>query len=179
MVSVLWHNGDIANWHSALAIIPDENLGFFVGYNSVESVPAVNEFYSSFMEAFFPPQEANELPPSKSSIQVVRDLAGEYRSTRSVYNHVERITHFPGNGNVKVAVNPDGSLSIDGYKYTEVDSLVYSPVDWADTVIFHQDAGRNPTHMLFNSNPLFGYERVGMRHPLSICCYSAGVMCCC
>ena len=31
---VLWHNGDIGNWHSGLAIIPEQNLGFFVAYNS-------------------------------------------------------------------------------------------------------------------------------------------------
>lgn len=157
---VLWHNGDIGNWHSGLAIIPEENVGFFVSYNSNESIPAVNEFYSSFMDAFFPAQKASDPPPAESATQAARDLAGEYRSTRSVYNHVERITYFPGNGNVSVKVNPDYTLSIAGYAYREKGSQVYSPVDWADTVIFHQNSTGETTYMLFNSNPLFAYELV-------------------
>ena len=57
---VLWHSGDIGNWHSILAIIPEEKLGFFVGYNSNEGFPAVNEFYYAFMNAFFSAQEINK-----------------------------------------------------------------------------------------------------------------------
>ncbi len=157
---VLWHGGDIGNWHSGLAIIPAQNLGFFVAYNSIEGIPAVNEFYSSFMDAFFPAQEARNPPLAENSTQDVRDLAGEYRSTRSAHNHVERILYFPGNGNVRVAVNPDRTLSIAGYTYYETEFPIYRPVDWMDTVIFHQDGSRKNTHLLFNSLPLFAYERV-------------------
>ena len=157
---ILWHGGDIGNWHSGLAIIPAENLGFFVAYNSNEGIWAVNEFYSSFMDTFFPAQEASNPPPAENSTQDVRDLTGEYRSTRSVYNHVERIMYFPGNGNVRVAVNPDHTLSIAGYTYYETEFPIYSPADWTDTVIFHQDGSRKTPHLLFNSIPLFAYERV-------------------
>jgi hypothetical protein len=90
----------------------------------------------------------------------VRDLAGEYRSTRSVYNHVERIIYFPGNDNVRVSVNPDGTLSIAGYRFYEKEFLVFSPLDWADTYIFHQDDSGKITYMLVNSNQLYSYEPV-------------------
>lgn len=157
---VLWHNGAIGNWHSALAIIPEAKLGFFVNYNSIESYPAANEFYFSFMQTFFPAPEASSQPPAQNSAQNRRDLAGEYRSTRSVFNHVERLVTFPGNGNLRVVSNPDRTISIAGQIYAEIEPLVYSLPDGMDTVIFHYDGGGRATHMQFNSFPFFAYQRV-------------------
>jgi CubicO group peptidase (beta-lactamase class C family) len=157
---VLWHGGDIGNWHAGLAMIPEQNLGFFVNYNSIESYPAVNEFYAFFMDTFFPAQAASEPLPAASTAQDGRDLAGEYRSTRSIYNHVERALQFPGYSNLKVAANPDGTLTIAGAPYYEIEPLVYSPVGWNDTVIFHQGSRYSPTYLMYNSNQLASFERV-------------------
>lgn len=157
---ILWHSGDIGNWHSGLAIIPEENLGFFVGYNSNESLPAVAEFYYAFMNAFFPAQEADDPAPAENSNQNVKNLAGEYRSTRSVYNHVERIAFFPGTGYVRVTNNPDSTLSIGGQTFYQKGFLVYSLPDGAETAIFHQDGNGKIMQMLLNGYPMFSYERV-------------------
>ncbi len=157
---VLWHSGDIGNWHSGLVIVPDQDLGFFVGYNSIESVPAVYETYYAILDAFFPAQTALEPQPSGSSSTVVKDLAGEYRSTRSFYNHIERIASFPGNGHVNVKANPDGTLAIAGVPLIEKEPLVFTTLDGTDTVIFHSGEPGLPTHMQLNSNQLFAYERL-------------------
>ena len=157
---ILWHNGDIGNWHSGLAIIPEENLGFFVNYNSKEGIPAVAEFYYAFLNAFFPAQETDEPLPTKSPARDVKDLAGEYRSTRSIYNHIERIISYPGIGNVRVTVNPDRTLSISGQTLYETEPFVYRTPDGTDTVIFQRDGRGKITRFLVNSNQLFSYERV-------------------
>lgn len=157
---ILWHSGDIGNWHSGLAIIPEANVGFFVNYNSNEGNPAVAEFYYAFLNAFFPAQETGEVLPAKSPAQDAKDLAGEYRSTRSIYNHVERIISFPGAGNVRVMVNPDGTLSISGQTLYETEPFVYRTPDGTDTVIFHRDGREKITRFLVNSNQLFSYEQV-------------------
>ncbi len=157
---VLYHNGDIGNYHSALAIFPEVKLGFFVSYNSNESIPAVNEFYSSFMEAFFPAQETVSPSPVQSSAQNGIDLDGEYRNTRSVFNHVERIVNFPGNGNIQVKTNPDNTLSISGFTFYEKEPLVYSLPDGSETAIFHPGENGKPVHMQLNSLPMFAFERV-------------------
>jgi CubicO group peptidase (beta-lactamase class C family) len=157
---ILWHSGDIGNWHSGLAIIPEENVGFFVNYNSNEGFQAVAEFYYAFMSAFFPAQGTGEALPAESPAQDAEDLAGEYRSSRSVYNHAERIISFPGNGNVRVTVNPDETLSISGQTLNETEPYVYRTPDGMDTIIFHWDGRGKITHFHVNSNPLFSYERV-------------------
>ena len=155
---ILWHSGDIGNWHSGLAIIPEQNLGFFVSYNSNEGYPAVVEFYYAFMDAFFPAQAASGPLAAQGSAQDVNDLAGEYRSTRAIYNHVERIASFPGSGNVNVTVNPDHSLSIAGLTVYQKAPLVFSPQDGTDTFIFHQDDHGKISYLLVNSNQLYAYE---------------------
>jgi len=174
---ILWHSGDFGNWHSGLAIIPEQNLGFFVNYNSNEGYAAVIEFYYAFMDAFFPAQAARDPIPAQGDIKDVGYLAGEYRSTRSVYNHVERIMHFLGNGNVHVTVNPDGTLSFGGLTLYPKEPLVFMTQDGTDTFIFHQDDSGNITYLLENNNQLWSYEPVYWYETsafnllvLSICC---------
>jgi hypothetical protein len=47
-----------------------------------------------------------------------------------------------------------------GIRLYEKESFVYSPVDWVDTYIFHQDDSGEVTYLLVNSNQLFAYEPV-------------------
>jgi hypothetical protein len=112
------------------------------------------------MDAFFSHQETNDPSPAKIPDHDPNDLAGLYRSTRSVYRHVERITAFPGNGYVQVAANPDHTLSIAGQTYYEKEFLVYSPKEGNDTLVFHQDGTGKITHMQFNSFPFSAFERI-------------------
>jgi hypothetical protein len=120
----------------------------------------VNEFYLAFMNTFFPVPKSAYLVPVKSYPQDTVGLAGEYRNTRSFYNHVERIIQFPGKGNIRVAVNPDGTLSIAGQIYYKRDFLVYASPDGLETVIFHQDENGKTTHLQFNGLPMFAFERL-------------------
>jgi CubicO group peptidase (beta-lactamase class C family) len=157
---ILWHSGDIGNWHSILAIIPAQNLGFFVGFNSNEGFPAVNEFYYAFMNTFFPAENISDPPVVEGTLNNPNDLVGSYRSTRSIFNHVERIAQFPGITSIQVTVNPDKSLSISGASFYEKGFLAYTSQDGTNTLIFHQDGNGRITHMQFNGNPLSVYERV-------------------
>jgi CubicO group peptidase (beta-lactamase class C family) len=154
----LWHAGDIGNWHSMLAIVPDENLGFFVGYNSNGGISAVNEFYYAILNLFFPAQKANDPLPAAISSEARVDIAGEYRSTRSIYNHVDRVMTFPGKGNFQILQNSDNTITISGQTFSEIEPLVYASLDGAATLVFHT-VGKS-VQMYQSGNPLFAYERV-------------------
>ncbi|HSB66761.1 MAG TPA: serine hydrolase domain-containing protein [Anaerolineales bacterium] len=157
-IRVLWHGGDIGNWHSILAIIPDKNLGFFIGYNSNESIQAVNETYYAILNTYFPSHNNSEQPPIVMLSQDSVDISGEYRSTRSFYNHVERVTSFPGKGNFQITQAQSNTISIQGLKFYQIEPLVFSSLDGTGTLIFHLDG--KSIHMHENGNPLFAYERV-------------------
>ena len=155
---ILWHGGDIENWHSVLALVPDENLGFFVNYNSDEGLPAVSEFYYAILNAYLPGQKTSAPAPAEILPAAPFNLAGEYRSTRSVYNHVERISSFPGKGNFQILLTPDQSISIAGQTFYEIEPSVYSTQDGTVTLVFHQEGKSVDMHS--SGNPLFAYERL-------------------
>ncbi|MDD5368848.1 MAG: serine hydrolase [Anaerolineaceae bacterium] len=157
---ILWHSGDIGNWHSILTLIPEQKIGFFVGYNSNESISAVNEFYYAFLDAFFPAQATNQSSSTNTSTNPLSELAGFYRSTRSIYNHIERVSQFPGNGYLQISINPDSTLNLGGTTYYEKGFLVYSTQDGSNTLIFRQDANGKITHVLSNGFPLAAFERI-------------------
>ncbi len=155
---VLWHGGDIGNWHSILAIVPDENLGFFVGYNSNEGIQAVSETYYAILNNYFPNHNDTKQSPIVMLSQDSVDIAGEYRSTRSIYNHVDRVISFPGKGNFRITQAQSNTISIQGQKFYQIEQLVFSSLDGAATFVFHT-SGKS-VHMHQGGNPLFAYERV-------------------
>ena len=86
------------------------------------------------------------------------DIAGEYRSTRSIYNHVDRVISFPGKGNFRITQAQSNTISIQGQEFYQIEPLVFSTLDGTNTLIFHQDG--KSIHMHASGNPLFAYERV-------------------
>lgn len=155
---VLWHGGDIGNWHSVLALVPDENLGFFVNYNSNEGLQAISETYYAILNTYFPNLNESKQTPIVMLSQDSVEVAGEYRSTRSMYNHVDRVISFPGKGNFRITQAPSNTISIQGQEFYQIEPLVFSTLDGTNTLIFHQDA--KSMHMHVSGNPLFAYERV-------------------
>ena len=109
---------------------------------------------------FFRLKKLINSPIAGGSLNNPYDLVGSYRSTRSVFNHIERIAQFPGITSLQVAVNSDKSLSISGASFYEKDFLVYTSKDGTNILIFHQDGNNKITHIQFNGNPLSVYERV-------------------
>ncbi len=155
---VLWHGGDIGNWHSILAIVPEESLGFFVGYNSNEGIQAVSETYYAILNTYFPNRNDSKQFPIVMLSQDSVVIAGEYRSTRSIYNHVDRVISFPGKGNFRITQAQSNTISIQGQKFYQIEPLVFSSLDGAATFVFHT-SGKS-VHMHQSGNPLFAYERV-------------------
>jgi CubicO group peptidase (beta-lactamase class C family) len=155
---VLWHGGDIGNWHSMLAIAADENLGFFISYNSNDGLQAINEFFYDILGAFHPVENTGDPSPAEIASTNPINLTGEYRSTRSVYNHIERVGSFPGKGNIQVIQNPDHTTYIAGQTFYELEPLVYASQEGKTALIFHQDGEH--IRLYLNGNPLFAFERL-------------------
>ena len=161
---LLWHGGDIGYWHSFLVLIPEKNLGFFVSYNSASGIQAVAESVNSFILTFSPPQAADEAAPSEIPYHDLDDLAGDYRTTRYAYNHLDRIAHFTGLNYARVRANPDRTLSVsingvDYGIYREKGPFVYSS-EAGDILTFHQNASGKITHMQNLIDASVAYERI-------------------
>jgi CubicO group peptidase (beta-lactamase class C family) len=144
---IIGHGGDTQFFHSDLHLIPDENLGFFVSFNSSgrgEADPRTVLFHA-FLDRYFP----YNLPAMQVQPNAARDaqtVAGEYITSRRPVTNI--LSLFGMLGNTKVSARQDGSIVIDGFKdlaqvpktWIEIDPLLYRQKDGQDLVGFTRDS---------------------------------------
>ena len=85
---IIGHGGDTQWFHSDLHLMPDENLGFFVSYNSAgrDEIDARGALFQAFLDRYFPYSVPPALP-QPHALEDARLVAGEYiMSRRSVTN---------------------------------------------------------------------------------------------
>ena len=108
---IIGHGGDTQWFHSDMHLMPDQNLGFFVSYNSAgkEENPPRNVLWENFLDRYFPytPPEA-EKPASAESD--AKSVVGTYWSSRRSETTILSASSLFGQG--RVSVNSDGTISL-------------------------------------------------------------------
>ena len=96
---IIGHAGDIAHFHSALHLIPEENLGLFVSYNSdgVNRVSSRAELWDAFLNRYFP-YETPATPALPSAPKDARALVGNYLVSRRSDDSIIRYSMIAGRG---------------------------------------------------------------------------------
>jgi len=107
---IIGHGGDTQWFHSDMHLMPDQNLGFFVSYNSAgkEGSPRVI-LWQDFLDRYYPysPPEVENVASAESD---AKSLAGNYWTSRRSDTTVISAGSLVGQD--KVSVNPDGTLSL-------------------------------------------------------------------
>jgi CubicO group peptidase (beta-lactamase class C family) len=109
---IIGHGGDTQWFHSDMHLVPDQNLGFFVSYNS-EGKGAGSPrtiLWESFLDRYFPftPPEAQ---PVASAAADAKAVAGTYWSSRRVETTIVSVISVLGEA--KLYVNSDGTISLN------------------------------------------------------------------
>ena len=141
------HGGDTQFFHSDLYLMPDQNLGFFVSFNSAgrgETEQRTNLF-NAFLDRYFPytPPAGVKQPDPDGDAKLV---AGEYLTSRRPATNV--LSFFAFLENLKVAPGKDGTIVVDGFKginqvpktWEEIGPLLYREKGGQDLVGFTKDA---------------------------------------
>jgi CubicO group peptidase (beta-lactamase class C family) len=108
---IIGHGGDTQWFHSDMHLMPDQNLGFFVSYNSAgkeEGSPRTILWWN-FLNRYFPytPPEAGRVPNADGD---ARSTLGEYWSSRRSETTILSASSLFDQG--KVTVNSDGTISL-------------------------------------------------------------------
>jgi CubicO group peptidase (beta-lactamase class C family) len=138
---VLRHAGDGLWSSSFLFLVPDENLGVFIAFNT--SVPFQDDPRIMFMRQFFDhyyPQSIQSTPsPHIDSTQGAPYVAGIYRWTRYDHRTAGKFFPFPPNAFQQgtLVANPDSSLTL----HFPFD--VIKPSRWVQVgpLLFQRDSG--------------------------------------
>ncbi|MDB5365714.1 MAG: serine hydrolase [Rhodospirillales bacterium] len=154
---VVGHGGDLELFHTNLSLLPDDNVGLFVSFNSAgkEGVTGAlrTGIQRGFIDRYFPaPKQADEptLPTAKEHGQKV---AGEWHASRGGTTSWLRLAGLLGHA--KLSLNPDDTLSFAGFadaagapkKWREVQPFVWREVNGPAKVKVQLDADGTPKVM--------------------------------
>jgi Beta-lactamase len=163
---IVGHGGDTQWFHSDMHLMLDDNIGFFVSYNSAGNRKGTGrtELWRQFLDRYFPYTP----PPGERVARPLADarsIAGTYWSSRRSETTV--LSGLDAVGQAEVTVNSDTTISTGAKDvagnpkhYREIAPLLFREVDGQDLVGFTRDyAGR----MLLGDDDPFA---VGQRTPL-------------
>ena len=157
----LGHRGLLPPMHSQMLLLPDQNLGVYVVYNSDGARPLTNP-HSGFQKAFFdhyypaPPVEPIQ-PPGDFSQRAAR-FVGSYRPTESEGTTVFRI--FGLMDEYEVSDPDDGTLLFGMSRFVEVEPLYFRQVDGPFGIAFREDDQGRITHLFADRMPYTAFEKL-------------------
>jgi len=142
---IIRHFGSIGVFRSALVLLPERDVGFFVSYNGAGVDH--RELMRTFVDHYYPAPPAPIVPQSTTDFTADTErFAGSYRGTRNNETRWEKWLALVKQ--VSVKSTPNGSLQTVGadsgvpvslWAATE-DPLVFSQIDGSDMLVFQEDS---------------------------------------
>jgi CubicO group peptidase (beta-lactamase class C family) len=179
----LGHTGYLPPMHSVLLLLPDQNLGVFVNYNS-EGGGNLTTQHSGFQKAFFDhyypaPTVAPVQPPADFAERAGR-FVGSY-NTINAYTTIVKIGGLFGLGYpVEISDPGDGTLLVNmsgnELRFIEVEPLYFRQVGGPFALVFREDDRGRITHLFTDLMPQYAevkldwYETNGFNMALAQGC---------
>jgi CubicO group peptidase (beta-lactamase class C family) len=180
----LGHEGYAPVMASQLLLLPDQHLGVFVVYNSLEArdggltTKHVGGFQRAFFDHYYPAPAVIPLQPQTDFAEQADRFAGFYREANSHSTTPERAQYLFGGLQV---INPgDGTLLIPmgglELRFVEVEPLYFRQVDGSFSIVFREDDQGRVTYMFTDIMPEYGlvkldwYETSGFNLVLALVC---------
>jgi CubicO group peptidase (beta-lactamase class C family) len=160
------HSGTAEPMHSLLLLLPDQNLGIFVAYNTLGAEPLTRQrlgFQRAFFDHYYPAPAVEPIQPPEGFAERAGRFVGSYRITRSAYTTLEKFRNIMGAA--IVISNPgDGTLTLTTpygeWQFVEVEPLFFRQVDAPFHLVFREDDRGRITHLFLDLTPQFGFEKI-------------------
>jgi len=179
----LGHEGYFPPMHSLLLLLPEQNLGVYVVYNSEGGGELTKQhigFQRAFFDHYFPVPAVKPIQPPPDFAERANRFVGPYRFASSPATTFQKVGGLVGANTVEIRDPGDGTLllSISGYewRFVEVEPLYFRQVDGPFGMVFREDDGGRITHMDTDLMPQYTalkldwYETPGFNLPLLLVC---------
>ncbi|RIK25271.1 MAG: serine hydrolase [Chloroflexi bacterium] len=163
---VIGHSGSGEPMESILLLLPDQNLGVFVAYNSL-GAGELNRQHFGFQRAFFdhyypaPGIEPLE-PPSDFAARAER-FTGAYKWTMSSYTTLEKYLALTG-PTIYVTNPGDGALLLESpfgnWRIVEQEPLYFRQVDGPFHMTFREDEQGRIAYLFTDLTPMMAFDKV-------------------
>ena len=175
----LGHTGYAPPMYSLLLLLPDQNLGVFVAYNSAGGAELTTQhlgFQRAFFDHYYPAPAVESIQPPADFAERAGRFVGSYRYSSSPL----KVIRLFGVYTVEISDPGDGTLlfTIDGaeYRFVEVEPLYFRQVDGPFSAVFREDDRGRITQMFTDIQPHYAtvkldwYETTGFNMALLLGC---------
>ena len=165
-IHLVFHPGTTDLSSSLLALLPDENMGMFITFNSSISTPARLALIHALLDHYYPvPTPAVVNPPADFS-QRATSFTGTYLTSRRAETNIEKI--ISPMYQVSVVSNPDNTLTVNAFRdsngvpirWVEVSPLVFREVGGQSLLAFRTDAQDRVTAMFSGDQPILIFQKM-------------------
>lgn len=164
---IIGHGGDTEVFHSDLHLMVNDNVGFFVSYNSLgrDEVSPRQVLFQKFLDRYFPAPASNE-PTLSSAAEDGRQVAGLYKVSRRFESSLLSVLTVLGEAKVKVDPKDNTIFIDDGFKnangvpkhFREVAPMLFRDVDGQDKLAFVKDS--NGAVILYIDYPFMVFQKI-------------------
>jgi CubicO group peptidase (beta-lactamase class C family) len=167
----LGHSGGSDPIESLLLLLPEQNLGVFVVYNSQGGADLTNQhlgFQRAFFDHYYPAPAVEPLKPPADFAKRAGRFGGTYRITGGTagtsYTTIEKVGVLFGMSTVKIGDPGDGTLLFKNpwgkWRFVETKPLYFRQVDGPFHILFREDDQGRITHMFTDYTPMFAFEKL-------------------
>jgi len=160
------HSGESDPINSLLLLLPDQNLGVFVFYNSEGGGDLTLQhlgFQRAFFDHYYPAPAVEPIQPPADFADRAGRFEGSYRLTESSYTTLEKVQGLMGS-TVEISDGDDGTLLFTNpwgeWRFVEVKPLYFRQVDAPFNIVFREDDQGRITRMFTDYTPMFAFEKL-------------------
>ena len=165
------HSGESDPINSLLLLLPDQNLGVFVVYNSDGGKDLTLQhlgFQRAFFDHYFPAPAVEPIQPPADFAERAGRFEGTYRITGGTagtsYTTFEKFGVLFRFSTVTISDSGDGTLLFTNpwaeWRFVEVKPLYFRQVDGPFHILFREDNQGRITYMFTDYTPMFAFERL-------------------
>jgi len=164
---VLGHLGYAPVMNSELMLLPDQHLGIYIVYNSLEARGAGLAdqhvgFQRAFFDHYYPAPAVAPIQPSADFTARADRFAGYYRDANSHSTTPEKAQYLFNvleirNGGDGTLVVPMGGLDL---RFVEVEPLYFRQMDGSFSMFFREDDKGNIVYIFTDIIPQWGFRKL-------------------
>jgi len=151
--------------NSNFLLLPDQNLGIFVVYNSEGGGNLTLQhlgFQRAFFDHYYTATAVESIQPPADFAERAGRFVGSYRVTESSYSTIEKVVGLFGA--FEISDPGDGTLlfNVSGleFRFVEVEPLYFRQVDGPFGLTFREDDRGRITHIFTDLTPMWSFERL-------------------
>jgi CubicO group peptidase (beta-lactamase class C family) len=163
---IIWHGGATFFFHSAFVLLPEENVGVFISFNSIGGSVARQAFIQAFLDHYYPVSRPILPAPPGDFSQRSEQFNGTYLETRHNETGVEKLLSLQSAVTVEAEEDTLKTVGIgfawpesETARWIEVEPFVFRKVEGEGTLIFLRDGQGTVTGMIDKNDPQVVYEK--------------------